>query len=246
MLFLVAVVIAVTCVELGFWQLRRLHARRAYEAAVTQGMAAPAIDLSSLPDPRAAVFHHVDATGTYDTSHQIVLFGREAANGDPGNHVLTPLVLAGGGAVIVDRGWIPVQDERVPASAEPPPGTTTIEGVVIDSEGGEPRSPGRAPLPAITTKVDLEAIQAALPYRIAPVWITLQRQTPAPASLPVPGPVPTIGDAPPHLSYAFQWFTFATIAMVGYGVLARRELRNTSEPPDVQPAEEMTDARHHT
>ena len=236
LLFLVAATIAFTCVELGFWQLRRLHQRRAYEAAVSAGMAAAPVDLGTLPDPAAATFRHVTASGTYDTSHEVVLFGREDAAGDPGNHVLTPLVLADGSAVLVDRGWIPVADESVPAEAAAPSGNVQVEGVLIGSEGGSPGAPAPgnpSPEPSIVSKVDLARFQAALPYRIAPVWIALERQDPAPGSLPQPGPLPTIGDAPPHLSYAVQWFTFATIAVLGYGILARRELRNTDGDPAV-------------
>src|SRR5207249_8038934 len=136
-----ATTIAVTCVELGFWQLRRLHQRREYEAAVAAGMAATPVDFASLTDPAASTFRHVVASGTYDPSHEVVLFGREDAAGDPGNHVLTPLIFADGSAVIVDRGWIPVQDESVPASAAAPGGAVSIEGVLISSEGGVPGGP---------------------------------------------------------------------------------------------------------
>ena len=36
----------------------------------------------------------------------------------------------------------------------------------------------------------------------------------------LPAPEPSEG---PHLAYAFQWFLFALLALVGYVVLARRE-----------------------
>ena len=35
-------------------------------------------------------------------------------------------------------------------------------------------------------------------------------------------PPPTL-DAGPHLSYAFQWFAFAAIAITGYVILGRRQ-----------------------
>jgi cytochrome oxidase assembly protein ShyY1 len=44
----------------------------------------------------------------------------------------------------------------------------------------------------------------------------------------------------PHLSYAVQWFIFATIAVIGYGVLVRRELVRTRPPraSDYEPTRE--------
>ena len=39
----------------------------------------------------------------------------------------------------------------------------------------------------------------------------------------MPAPIPELDDGP-HLSYAFQWFAFATIATVGYVILVRREV----------------------
>jgi len=53
----------------------------------------------------------------------------------------------------------------------------------------------------------------------------LQTQRPAQSgSLPTPEPPPPL-DEGPHLDYAFQWFSFATIALLGYGLLAVKEAR---------------------
>ena len=62
-----------------------------------------------------------------------------------------------------------------------------------------------------------------VPYELVPWFIQLQRQTPAGGELPVPEPPPQLSEGP-HLSYAFQWFAFATIAAVGYVTLVRREV----------------------
>jgi cytochrome oxidase assembly protein ShyY1 len=56
----------------------------------------------------------------------------------------------------------------------------------------------------------------------------LEEQSPAQAGdLPVVVPRPEL-DEGPHLSYAVQWFTFGTIALVGFVVLARREARDVA------------------
>jgi surfeit locus 1 family protein len=53
--------------------------------------------------------------------------------------------------------------------------------------------------------------------------VLLQSQQP-PQDLPAIVPVPTL-DEGPHLSYAIQWFAFATIAVVGGAVLLLRDRR---------------------
>ena len=55
----------------------------------------------------------------------------------------------------------------------------------------------------------------------------------------MPEPPPELTDGP-HLDYALQWFAFATIAVVGYAVLLRREVRDertasTGSPSATEP-----------
>lgn len=73
--------------SLGSWQVRRGHERQAY----LDGLAAQA--------PQAE-------RGEYLADRQLLLDG-QAHEGQPGYHVWTPLKLASGELLIVDRGWIP-------------------------------------------------------------------------------------------------------------------------------------------
>ena len=55
------------------------------------------------------------------------------------------------------------------------------------------------------------------------MYLLLQTQRPSQqGALPEPPPLPPLTNGP-HLSYAVQWFSFATIAIVGYIVLLRRD-----------------------
>jgi len=71
--------------------------------------------------------------------------------------------------------------------------------------------------------VDVEAIGRDVPYEIVGWFMQLRSQTPPSGVLPVPAPLPELTEGT-HLSYAFQWFAFATIAAVGYVILVRREV----------------------
>jgi surfeit locus 1 family protein len=229
----VAAVLTAVCVAAGVWQLARLQQKRDRNAALRAGLAsAPLIvdgRFSAGADPEALRYHRATATGVYDVAHEVVLFGR-TQDGQAGNHVLTPLVLTDGSAIVVDRGWVPLALDDPPIeAATPPAGSVSVEGVLLGSEGGLPADADRGVEPVTTlARSDLAALQAQLPYPIAPVTLLLREQDPAARELPRPAPLPELSEGP-HLSYAIQWFCFATIAVIGGVILLRRE---RAEPAD--------------
>ncbi|HXF35701.1 MAG TPA: SURF1 family protein, partial [Actinomycetota bacterium] len=166
------------------------------------------------------------ARGAYDPSHEFLLFGR-SFQGLPGSHVLTPLLLPDGRALVVDRGWVPIEVDDpadLPAAgAEAPPGRVEVEGILLPPGSDEP-----APGPRME-EVSLRAVAARVPYPVLPVYLELRSQDPPPGELPRPAPPPELTEGP-HLSYAVQWFLFAGVAVAVYGALVRRELRAGSAP----------------
>lgn len=228
-----ASLIAITCVALGIWQIARLHQTEQYNAAVRSGLSAAPEPLRTLlpdgVDPDTVRYRRAEATGTYDIAHEFVLYGRTQA-AQAGNHLLTPLVLADGSVIVVDRGWVPLDvDQPGAAEGAPPSGEVNLVGVLFASEGDPPSAIGNATTTETTlSKIDLARIQSQLPYRVDPLYLLLQHQTPGQSSaLPIPSPLPELSNGP-HLDYAIQWFTFATIALGGFLVLALREGRDRS------------------
>ena len=107
---LVALVLAALCVRLGFWQLHRLHERRARNALVAAARALPPIDLPADSLPLASLGERrVRARGVYDWAHEHVWHAR-TYQGAPGVTLVTPLRLADGSWLLVDRGWAPSAD----------------------------------------------------------------------------------------------------------------------------------------
>ncbi len=213
----VAVVVAATCVRLGLWQLDRLHGRREVNAMLATRKTLPAADLTTTTDAVLA-YSPVTATGTYDLSHEIVLSGR-SLRGTAGNHVLTPLVLDGGEAVMVDRGWVPLEVATPPVTGAgaAPAGTVTISGLALPPDSVSTA----ASTSSVATRIDLG--DSGLPYALLPVYVLLATQDPPQVSgSPAPAPPPAL-DEGPHLSYAIQWFAFAAIAVIGCVVLLRRD-----------------------
>jgi surfeit locus 1 family protein len=231
-LTLVALAVAAVCVRLGIWQLHRLSDRRAFNAEVRSGLAAAPLSLERVLPPgdtsadRDLAFRPVTATGRYEPEAETILYGR-ANQGQAGSGVLTPLELPDGRAVIVDRGWVPADAGGPPvAGAEPPGGTVSIEAVLLPFEAS---SDGTGAVPDTISKVDLGLLRRRVDAPLLPMYVQLRSQTPAqPGRFPVPAALPELGEGP-HFSYAIQWFSFATIAIVGCAVLLRRELRERQE-----------------
>ncbi len=232
-LLVFALVVAATCVRLGIWQLDRLDQRRALNAQVERGLAAEPTSLDALDGKADDAYRRARVTGTYDTEHELLLYGR-ALDGSPGHHVLTPLVYGteqatGDAAILVDRGWVPAELDTPPvAPAAPPSGQVTVTGFLLPAEGGDDLVIDRDASGRILTvrHADPAALEGEVPYELWPLALQLQDQSPAQSGdLPAVVPPPELSEGP-HFSYAVQWFIFATIALVGYVVLVRREVRD--------------------
>jgi cytochrome oxidase assembly protein ShyY1 len=177
--------------------------------------------------------------GRYDAAYQLLARNRPV-DGRAGYYVLTPLVTQSGAALLVNRGWVPSGATAAAAPDVPPPpsGEVAVIGRVRASE----RARHRAGLPAgQVDRINLPAIAAGLPYPVYGDYAELTEQRPAPAAAPRPVPPPELSEGP-HLAYAFQWFAFALIAVIGWVLLLRREWAEQQEAG--QPGLRSSD-RHH-
>jgi surfeit locus 1 family protein len=141
----------------------------------------------------------------------------------PGLHLITPLVLEGGTqAVLIDRGWLPTDQsapENWPGFDEP--GPTSVTGFIQLSQPAPARSGNAArQIPATPQsewyRVDIEAIQAQLPYELLPVYILQSPPEGGDAALPYQAEPEFDLSNGSHLGYAIQWFIFALILGVIY------------------------------
>lgn len=233
MLAAVAVMIA-----LGFWQLGRMQMQDELNAHLLSMQAATTIDLNAFA--HAGVLTNLEyrravATGTLDFGHQVAL--RNQYWGDPdgaamyGFHLLTPLILAEGQAVLVDRGWIPADhanpntwseyDESVRANVNGILRVPILRGELWGSVA-DPTAVPSEDLPRLWNYLDVARIESHLPYRLLPVYLQQAplgtTQTPPYKALPVMVPAENT-----HLGYALQWFGFAMLVLIGYPVFLSRQ-----------------------
>ena len=96
-------------ISLGRWQLRRAEEKRQlFDSFAAGADATQSIDLET---PRLRRYQHIQASGHYDPARQILIDNMVTA-GHAGYFVITPFALAGGGWVLVNRGWVPLGASR--------------------------------------------------------------------------------------------------------------------------------------
>lgn len=224
-----AVVMAAVCIRLGFWQLDRLAWRRALNAEVASHFADAPVSVDQLPRDTAAMrYRRVTVRGTFDYANEVVVTQR-IRGGSPGVHLLTPLRRAGNDtAWLVNRGWVYSPNGkdierakwREADSAEVLAFALPIEPVTGTQAGAESGH--------VMRTLDLAAVQKDVPYPLAPVQLVQLGDT-APGPNVPPRLLPPPASEGSHKSYAVQWFSFATIALVGAGIFTVSD-RNRNRP----------------
>jgi surfeit locus 1 family protein len=213
-----ALAVAAGCVRLGFWQLDRLHTRRARNAEVTARLAMPPQAVAQLLASKDSLsFRRATATGTYDFANEVVLALR-THEGSPGVNLVTPLRIPGlDTAILVNRGWVYSPDglhidpakwrESTEASVAGylVPMVSDVRGIVSASR--ETRA---------VRQLDHDSLARNLPYPIATYALVALEPAGEIDRSPVRLTVPPL-DEGPHRGYAIQWFAFAVIAVVGAG-----------------------------
>lgn len=224
---LVVILGMVVLARLGIWQLDRLAQRRAANAILREQLMSDPVslndpdldtgELTEMPD-RAAI-----ASGQFDFTEQMLLT-LQNFNGSTGAHLITPLLLDGREeAVLVDRGWIPFE-EQAPANWDQfdVPGPVTVEGYIQLSETSRRASPPEEPT-LEWYRVNVEAMARQLPYDVLPVYV---QQAPPPEgnqTLPY-REVPEFDlSEGSHLGYAIQWFIFSLMLGIGYLYFVHRQ-----------------------
>jgi len=224
----VVILIAGVFVRLGLWQLDRLDERRAENDRIEQRLAERTLPLAeALAAGGDLEYRHAVAVGEFIPADEVLLRNR-THDGQNGFHVLTPMVLTSGEALLVDRGWIPIALDTSPVvEFAPSEGTVEIVGILRNSR----KAPAIGPTDPVSGRLtqifwpDLERLAPQMPQPLAPAYLELRSQVPlatTPQPLPAGDPILTDG---PHLSYAVQWFSFAVIVLAGYLFLWRRRRR---------------------
>ncbi|MFD0142007.1 MULTISPECIES: SURF1 family cytochrome oxidase biogenesis protein [unclassified Streptomyces] len=233
-LTLVALVLVPTMIELGFWQFHRHERRVAQNALIAENLKAEPLPVEKLTSPghtvpRADYWRRVTATGTFDTAHEVVVRRRTNADDQVGFLVLTPLALADGRVVLVNRGWVPASaDQKAYPPVPPAPrGEVTVTGrLKADETTGASGIKDLRGLPDRQVMLINSAQQAELTGRTV-LGGYVEQTAPEPAgNTPELIPEPDHDSIGAHMAYAVQWWLFTAGVPVGWVILVRREKRD--------------------
>ena len=233
-----ALLMAALFTRLGFWQVSRLRERQAFNAIVQGRLDSAVTEFARVSHaPAEARFRRVRVAGTWDAAHEVMLSGR-SRDGSPGVHVLTPLRIEGSDtALLVNRGWVYAPDAaRVPEPARwrVRADTATVSGFIVLLPPPPPRATD-AGMPPHVRWIEPATLARWTGYpvhafQLVQVGDSLPRDS-TPARL-TPPPL----DEGSHRGYAFQWFTFALIALVGVPVFVLTRGREAERARTVPPA----------
>lgn len=233
-LAIVTGVLTFAFVSLGLWQLERLDQVREDNDVISARLATEAESLEEVVDrgdpPSAAgaahAFRRVIAVGVFDPAEE-VLIRSQTHNGVAGFHVVTPLLLDESSAILVNRGWVPLEFDTPPVPSAPDAGVVTVELILQATQERSRFGPADPDGDAARlNRIDIARIRAQTPFDLYPVYGLVVEST---GGLPVPVELPDLSDGP-HLPYAIQWFAFAGIAIVGFATLAYRTAHVRKDP----------------
>ena len=212
-----AFAMAALFVRLGFWQLSRLHDRRAQNAVVARQLAEPEVPWDKLGGPDSGRLRRAVVRGVADTAAEFAVLGR-SRDGSPGVWIITPVRVAGDSvAVLVNRGWVYAPDASTVDLSRWRERRGEFHGYTQRLSAGVANVKGRG-----LRAFDSAGVDSLLPYRFAPLYL-VQQDSASIDSTPARLPVPAL-DNGPHLNYAVQWFAFAAIAIAGSVIVARKSV----------------------
>jgi surfeit locus 1 family protein len=215
---------------LGRWQWHRADQKRAALASFETGATSQIQALGDRPLASIARYSRITVSGRYQGEHQFLLdnIGRD---GRAGYEVLTPLTLADGRTLLVNRGWIALRDggrERLPDIMLPAAGELSVTGRVDELPVAGLSLGHAAPTigpdwPKLTSFPTSAELGAALGRSVEPRQLLLDAGLPAgyrrdwqPAN---------VGFGPErHVAYAVQWWSLAMLVAVLYVVINLRRI----------------------
>ena len=220
---LLVILAVLAMIFLGFWQLDRHSQKSGINERVSARLDnAPLslVDIAKLKSyeiiemERDFEYWGIAVSGEYIQSDSILVRNR-TFNGVPGFWLLTPFQLSNNQIIVVNRGWLPISAENYIDSS-----TSAFEltGILRKTElaKGLQRADASQGVLESLARPDLARYEDQLGYEIFPMYIQLTGQSPQQADgFPQVLDIPKFSEGQ-HLSYAVQWFIFASIAAIGY------------------------------
>ena len=194
-------------ISLGNWQLHRLEWKEAILSDINEKIAGEPVELPGLPNEEAHKYLSVAATGIFRQDALRILVSRREIGA--GYLIVSPFE-TGGRAILVQRGFLKIEDELRPPSG----GRTTVTGNLHwpdDRNGSTPENDIEGNL-----WFARDLAQMASAVNAEPVLLIARETTRPEPSLDM-FPIDAADVPNDHLEYAVTWFL---LAMVWAGMTA--------------------------
>jgi surfeit locus 1 family protein len=204
-------------VGLGVWQVQRLQEKQTLLGTIAQRMTAPEAPLDDVlrVAPAEAEWRHVQVRGRFQHDKEVYVHAIEPGLG-LGVHVITPLVMADGATVLVDRGFVPLAS-RAPETraAGQPENEVAISGIVRLEGERNTFTPAANEAERTWYWRDVEGIARHFGLTLTASIVIVAEQPANPGGLPLFAGYHV--DIPNnHLQYAVTWFGLALTLMGVY------------------------------
>lgn len=236
-LTIVTLVALAILLALGTWQVQRLAWKEALVATIESRVGAEPVPLAEVEKTAASggdfEYQPVATSGTYLHAKEQFFFATH--DGQSGWFVYTPLQMADGRAVFVNRGFVPYDRKATETRLEGQiGGEIDVVGLARTAPDGKPSwlVPDNQPAENVFYWKDLAAMTANAglePETVVPFFIDA-RKAEVPGGYPVGGV--TIVEMPNnHLQYAVTWYGLAAALL---GVYVAMLLRRGKTSPDAR------------
>jgi len=207
-------------ISLGTWQVERLHWKEGLLADIAERQAASPVPLADIEAMAAAggdiEYRKVIASGRYVNNKERHFFA--TWRGQTGYYIYTPLELADGRSLFVNRGFVPY-DNKEPEMRMQGQLTDqqTVTGLARAKLSGKPSwvVPDNDIAKNIFYWKDLDVMASSVGLDkagVIPFFVDAD-STPNPAGLPIGG-VTQVDLPNDHLQYAFTWYGLAAVLVV--------------------------------
>lgn len=225
-LAIIAVLLFALLCALGTWQVHRLAWKRALIAQVDARVHAPAVPAPAKTewpalDNANAEYRHIKTSGEFQYDRETLV--QAATELGSGYWVMTPLKLADGGTILVNRGFVLPEWRKNPQS--PTNGPAEVSGLLRMGEPGKAFLRNNDPAQNLWYSRDLPAIATARGLSdVAPFFIDADAvdNSRDPARGPVGG-MTVLSFANNHLVYAITWYALAVMVIIGVVIVVRDE-----------------------
>lgn len=207
-------------ISLGTWQVERLHWKEGLLADIAERRAAAPVPLADIETMAAQggdiEYRMVTATGRFINNKERHFFA--TWRGQTGYYIYTPLQLADGRYILVNRGFVPYENKEPEMRMQGQlTGEQTVTGLARAKLAGKPSS--LVPYNDVAKNIfywkDLDVMASSVDLdkaSVLPFFVDAD-STPNPAGFPIGG-VTQVDLPNDHLQYAFTWYGLAVVLAV--------------------------------